>query len=180
MKHRRLIARAAMPLLLAATAHAQAGEVTAADLSARLEGVAPTAVLADSTLMNVTESGEMQMLREGSNGWTCLYPGTDPMCVDAGGAKWMAALLSGDGSGADELGVIYMLLGDGGTSNIAPGATEETPDNAWIQTGPHVMIVGAAAKSMLQDYPREAQADPSKPYVMWADTPFEHLMLPVE
>ncbi len=180
MKPLRILTRAAAPLLLAAAAHAQADDITAEDLSARLEGVAPQAVLADATLVNVTGSGEMQTLREGNNGWTCLYPGTDPMCVDAGGMKWMNALLSADESGAEELGVIYMLLGDGGTSNIAPGATEKTADNAWVQTGPHMMIVGAAAKSMLQDYPREAEADPSKPYVMWADTPFEHLMLPVE
>jgi hypothetical protein len=73
-----------------------------------------------------------------------------------------------------------MLLGDEGTSNIASGATEETPDNAWVQTGPHVMIVGAAAWPMLKGYPREAEADPSKPFVMWPDTPYEHLMLPVE
>ena len=71
-----------------------------------------------------------------------------------------------------------MLLGDGGTSNIAPGATEPTDDNEWVQTGPHVMIVGGAAELMLANYPREA--DPSKPYVMWGDTPYAHLMVPVE
>jgi hypothetical protein len=54
------------------------------------------------------------------------------------------------------------------------------PDNNWIKTGPHVMIVGAEAKSMLQAYPRDAKTDPSKPYVMWPGTPYEHLMLPVK
>ncbi len=40
------------------------------------------------------------------------------------------------------------------------------------------MIVGGAAELMLANYPREA--DPSKPYVMWGDTPYAHLMVPVE
>jgi hypothetical protein len=33
---------------------------------------------------------------------------------------------------------------------------------------------------MLEGYPRDAKADPTKPYVMWAGTPYEHLMLPVK
>jgi hypothetical protein len=44
----------------------------------------------------------------------------------------------------------------------------------------HVMIVGAEAKSMMQGYPRDAKPDPTKPYVMWPGTPYEHLMLPVK
>ena len=61
-----------------------------------------------------------------------------------------------------------------------PFATEETRDNNWIKTGSHVMIVGAEAKSMMQGYPRDAKPDPTKPYVMWPGTPYEHLMLPVK
>jgi hypothetical protein len=41
------------------------------------------------------------------------------------------------------------------------------PDNHWIQTGSQVMIVGAAAKTMAAGYQRSADADPTKPYVMW-------------
>jgi len=73
-----------------------------------------------------------------------------------------------------------MLRGDNGASNTDPFATAETPDNHWIKTGSHVMIVGAEAKSMMRAYPRDAKADATKPYVMWPDTPFEHLMLPVK
>ena len=28
-------------------------------------------------------------------------------------------------------------------------------------------------------YPMTADADPAKPYVMWPDTPYAHLMIPV-
>jgi hypothetical protein len=41
------------------------------------------------------------------------------------------------------------------------------------------MVVGAAAKAMV-GYPRTADPDPTKPYVMWPDTPYEHLMIPVK
>jgi hypothetical protein len=73
---------------------------------------------------------------------------------------------------------MYMLQGDSGASNTNPYDTKETPDNNWIKTGSHVMIVGSGAK-MLAGYPRSAKPDPTQPYVMWPGTPYEHLMLPV-
>jgi len=39
------------------------------------------------------------------------------------------------------------------------------------------MMVGA--KGTLQGYPRSADPTSADPYVMWPDTPYEHLMLPV-
>jgi hypothetical protein len=167
--------------LLPATAGlAQEGEVTAESLQQRLEGVAPPAVLENSTLVHVGEGGEMQTLREGTNGWTCMYPGTDPMCVDAGGFEWMQAMMGGEDPPDGNIGFAYMLLGDEGTSNIAPGATEETPDNEWVQTGPHVMIMGPGAAPMRENYPTSVPEDGTTPWVMWPETPYAHLMLPVE
>ena len=81
---------------------------------------------------------------------------------------------------AKKLGFIYMLRGDNGASNTDPYATGEKTDNNWIKTGPHVMIVGGEAKSMMKNYPRDAKADPKTAYVMWPNTPYEHLMLPTE
>ncbi len=79
----------------------------------------------------------------------------------------------------DKVGFIYMLNGDTGASNTDPWATKSEPGNHWIKTGAHVMIVGPAAKTMA-GYPRTADADPTKPYVMWPGSPYEHLMLPVK
>ena len=72
-----------------------------------------------------------------------------------------------------------MLRGDSGSSNTDPYATKKTPDNNWVKTGPHVMIVGAEAKNMMQGYPRDANPNPNVPYVMRPGTPYEHLMLPI-
>jgi hypothetical protein len=52
------------------------------------------------------------------------------------------------GPARQKLGFIYMLKGDQGSSDTAPYAEKETPDNNWVRTGPHVMIVGAEAKTM--------------------------------
>jgi hypothetical protein len=155
-----------------------AQDVSEADIMASLEGVAPGDILANATLMAVSADG-METVREGDNGWTCMEVGANPMCADAGGAEWMHALLT-KGEAPQKLGFVYMLKGDGGASNTDPFAAEETADNNWVVTGPHVMIVGAEAKSLLASYSAEAEADPTKPYVMWAGTPYEHLMLPTE
>ena len=59
-----------------------------------------------------------------------------------------------------------------------PYAKGPAPHNHWIATGAHVMVVGPAVKAMT-GYPKSADPDTTKPYVMWAGTPYEHLMIPV-
>jgi hypothetical protein len=72
-----------------------------------------------------------------------------------------------------------MLSGGTDASNTDPYATKPEPNNTWIETGPHVMIVGG--KGMMPGYPRTPKpADTAQPYVMWPDTPYEHLMIPVQ
>jgi hypothetical protein len=70
-----------------------------------------------------------------------------------------------------------MLSGDNGASNTDPTAEKKTADNHWVVTGPHIMIVGAGTKSL--GLSETADADPTKPYMMWAGTPYEHAMIPV-
>jgi hypothetical protein len=40
------------------------------------------------------------------------------------------------------------------------------------------MVVGAPSRTTA-DYPRGADPDTKQPYVIWPDTPSEHLMMPV-
>ena len=47
---------------------------------------------------------------------------------------------------------------------------------AWIDTGPHVMVLGGT--DQFAGYPATA-ANTSVPYVMWTGTPYQHLMIPV-
>jgi hypothetical protein len=83
----------------------------------------------------------------------------------------------GSKSEPPKIGFIYMLAGDTGTSkhDLYQGASHQH----WVQTGPHVMIVGPMVREM-PGYPRAADvSDPTQPYVMFPGTPYEHLMPPV-
>ena len=159
-------------------AHAQTTTMTDEELMAGLKGAAPQNVLEHATIMNVGSDKKMKVVREGSNGWTCMDPGGGPMCADKAAMEWAQAWQE-KGPAPQKTGFIYMLKGDTGTSNTDPYAREETSDNHWVKTGPHVMIVGAP-KDMMQAYPTDPKPDPTKPYVMWPGTPYEHLMLPVQ
>ena len=72
---------------------------------------------------------------------------------------------------------MYMLAGGSDGSNTDPYAARPAPGNHWVSTGPHLMVV--AAPSLLTNYPSSATPDTSQPYVMWAGTPYAHLMIPV-
>ena len=80
---------------------------------------------------------------------------------------------------AGRVGFMYMLAGGTDASNTDPFAQRPTGTNAWISTGPHVMVVGADA-AFYDQYPRLAQPDTRQPYVMWPGTPWQHLMVPVQ
>jgi len=160
-------------------AYAQHAMMDDKELMTKLKEAAPAHILEHATVMNMGADGKMKVIQQGNNGWTCMDPGGAPMCADKAAMEWVEAWQS-KGSAPQKLGFIYMLNGDNGASNTDPYATKETPDNNWVKTGSHVMIVGAEAKGMMQTYPRDAKADPNKPYVMWPGTPYEHLMLPTK
>ena len=124
---------------------------------------------------------EPRTLQAGTNGWTCLpdmahSPGNDPMCLDEGGMAWAQAWMAQEPPPADTMGFGYMLMAGSDASNEDPFATAPVAGAEWVVTGPHVMVFNTASR--FPGYPRTA-ADPSRPYVMFPDTPYEHLMIPV-
>ena len=144
---------------------------------------APAAVAKGATIIAVGADHQMRTLRKGTNNFTCMAdnpdtPGPDPMCADANAMEWVQAWLDKKDPPANKVGVMYMLEGGTDASNTDPYATKPDATNNWIKTGPHMMIVGA--KGMLDAYPREPKPDTSQPYVMFANTPYEHLMVPVK
>ena len=78
-----------------------------------------------------------------------------------------------------KVGFMYMLAGGVDASNTDPWATKPEPGKKWIKTGPHVMVLGADA-SFYDQYPKEASPDTAVPYIMFAGTPYQHLMAPVK
>jgi hypothetical protein len=142
---------------------------------------APAAISKDASVVDMT-GGKMRTLRKGTNSWTCTpddpgTPGDDPMCMDPNAWEWLMALMASKAP-PDKVGFIYMLKGGSDASNVDPSIT--TPkDGRWVTTGPHVMVVGPAAK-LMPGYIKGDYPDTSKPYVMWAGTLYEHLMIPVK
>jgi hypothetical protein len=148
---------------------------------------APAAIGRAATIMDWPAEGstEPTQLRAGTNGWTC-FPSdppsvaagkSDPVCVDATSMEFLTAYSARTEPTVTKVGFMYMLQGDGGTSNTDPFATGPTPDNQWVATGPHIMLVVPHAADALADVP----TDPAQggPFVMWKGTPYAHVMMPV-
>ena len=152
------------------------------DPVASAESAAPAAIAHDASVVTVDGKGAMTTVRKGTNGWTCMpdapdTPGPDPMCFDQNAGKWAEAWIGHKPPPANVAGVMYMLAGGTDASNTDPYAPKPTADNDWVKTGSHIMIVGS--KDILAGHPSGAKPDTSVPYVMWAGTPYAHLMVPV-
>jgi hypothetical protein len=142
---------------------------------AKIAAGAPASVVRGATIIEMTPHGK-RTIRSGTNGFTCGITEKGPVCADRNALAWMHAIAT-HAPPPDAVGFAYMLAGDSGSSNTDPYASAPTPTNHWMKTGPNVMIFGPSVKAM--GYPITADADPSQPYVMWADTPYAHLMVPV-
>ncbi|PSW05806.1 hypothetical protein C9I89_08195 [Photobacterium lipolyticum] len=124
---------------------------------------------------------EKNVLQKGTSSYTCFptpsqLQGKAPMCLDAPWMEWADAWMNKKSFQAKAIGISYMLAGDDGASNIDPYAKVETADNQWVKEGPHLMII-TPDKDLLNSLP----TDPNNggPYVMWKDTPYVHIMIPV-
>ena len=102
----------------------------------------------------------------------------DPMCWDKNAGDWIDAYLNHKTPPTGKVGLMYMLSGGTDASNTDPYAKKPSAANHWIKTGPHIMIVGADA-GFYDSYPKSADPDTKSPYVMWAGTPYQHLMAPI-
>jgi hypothetical protein len=167
----------ALPLAFAlAGAHGLEAQTDPKIISA--ESAAPESIARQATVMDVDQT----VLRAGTNGWTCLpdFPdtlGSDPMCLDAPWMEWFGAYMSNTPPNISGIGFGYMLGGDAAASNTDPFATAPTDSNEWMSYGsPHIMMI-VPDPSMLEGIPTSPSA--AGPWVMWRDTPFAHVMLPV-
>jgi len=165
-----------LSLSLAGISYAGSAETKETKI-ARAVSAAPASISDKATVMDADGT----ILREGSNGWTCmpgvaLIPGdVHPMCNDAVWMAWMKAAKDGTTFSTDVVGFSYMLQGDALVNNDNPAATDPNDGGVWVQEGPHLMML--MPKAMLKDLPRDPFA--SGPYVMWDNTPMVHVMVPV-
>lgn len=123
------------------------------------------------------------LLRPGSNGWTCLpdradTEGNDPWCVNGPWLNFIDALVNKKEPTYEGLGVAYMLMGDASVSNQDPYATDPTGPEDWVtDVGPHLMLL-VPDRSLLKAFSTDHLN--GGPWVMWPDTPYAHLMVPLE
>lgn len=173
----------ASSLVLLTQAGAAAAAKSDKELIANALSAGPTSIAHDASVVAMGADGKMRTLRKGSNGWTCMpddpnTPANDPACMDTNAWEWTQAWMDHK-QPSDKVGFMYMLQGASDASNTDPYATKPAKGMHWIRTGPHVMVVGPAAKSM-PGYVKGDDPDTSKPYVMFAGTPYEHLMIPLK
>lgn len=148
------------------------------ELIAHARAAAPASIGAGATIVI---NGEVVV--EGNNGWTCM-PDTMPgdraaICVDALWAEMMAAVGAKAPFKATGLGLSYMLLGEppgSGVSNSTPYHEDPVHAHDYVETGPHLMVI--VPRELLEGI----TTDPSGggPYVMWKDTDYAHIMIPVD
>ena len=163
---------------------------------------APSFIASGCTVLDVDGT----VLREGTNGWTAMAANprgmANPengwkdaheamaMVGDAQAMKWAMAYMSGKTPEMDHDGWAWMLHGDMGEDNsvgmrIGPNdgggivvKTKETAaEGQWIESGPHLMLMPkdpSTIKGMTTDFNSGA------PYVMFAGTGYDHVMIPVE
>ena len=153
---------------------------------------APSFIAADATIID----GANNVLREGSNGWTCLPANPRgmanpesgwndaheamPLCADEEGFKWVGAYLGGETPQLDRDVFIWMLHGDMGEDNTTPLVMNQSdaqdPTN-WIVSGPHLMLM-PKDPSTLDGFTSDFTT--GAPYAMFRGTDYVHLMIPME
>ena len=148
------------------------------DRIAHARSAAPESVSANATIVI---GGEVVV--EGTNGWTCMpevFPGDGAaVCVDATWAAMMGALGANEPFAATSVGISYMLPGDpegGGVSNSNPHHADHKNSDDYVETGPHLMLI--VPKQLLEGMTDDPAV--GGPWVMWGDTDYAHIMVPVQ
>lgn len=145
-------------------------------LIARAKSAAPAEISDNAT---VVVNGKEVV--KGSNGWICLpntFPDDGmPMCNDPLWMKMLDAMVNKKDFKADRIGISYMLQGDlgAGVSNSDPYHSDPKKADDYVEMGAHLMII------VPEELLKGLSDDPSAggPYIMWKDTPYRHIMVPI-
>lgn len=145
----------------------------------KAETGAPRRIGAKAAVARIEKNGKVTALREGSNGFTCtlLPDGSDaPYCGDRNAWAWAVAAFTNQPKPPNaEPGIAYMARGGehfetpSGEIVMHPG-----PNTKTVKEPPHWMLLWPVdpASSGLPTRP-----NPGGVYVMFAGTPYAHLMI---
>jgi hypothetical protein len=149
------------------------GDSTPAKI-ARAVSAGPPDVAKGARIIDTDAQGKMVVLREGSNGFTCMpgnpnVVGKPSMCADAASMQWFSDAKAHKPKPTNTVpGITYMLAGATQRSYSDPNDTTSTP----IEVGPHWMIM----------WPFDPKTTglptthkPTGAYIMWAGSPYAHV-----
>jgi hypothetical protein len=152
---------------------AAAGETTQEKI-ARAMSAGPDNISKSARIIDKDAQGNTVILREGSNGFTCMpgnpnVVGDPPMCADAPSMQWFADAKAHKPKPSNTVpGITYMLAGATQRSDSDPYDTTSPP----ITVGPHWMIM----------WPFDPKTTglptthkPTGAYIMWAASPYAHM-----
>jgi hypothetical protein len=162
-------------------AHAQTAEHISATNSgetaqmkiARAMSAGPAEVAKSARIVDTDGHGTI-VLREGSNGFTCMpgnpkLIGDPPMCADAASMQWAADFKARKPKPTNTVpGITYMLAGATQRSDTNPFDTTSPA----IQVGPHWMIMWPFDP---KGTGLPATHKQTGAYIMWAGSPYAHL-----
>jgi hypothetical protein len=146
---------------------------------------APSGIAAEATV-SMQQDGRWIELRHGNNGWTCTPPGKgdpqpEPVCIDANGMAFLEAMAAGRAPDPAKPGYAYMLQGGSAWSNLDPDATQlPRGQKDYIHIPPHFMILSAKLANSSGLPLHEAHPNTSRPFVMFGDTRYAILIVPVK
>ncbi|MEE2785448.1 MAG: hypothetical protein VYE04_18930 [Pseudomonadota bacterium] len=127
------------------------------------------------------------LIRQGTNAWVCTTGGDpqriNPSCLDEEWRKWNDRFMAGEPNDIknQRFGQAYMLQGDVPVDNDKPDSYamddhEKSPATGHFHdSGPHIMLL--LPREVLQQITSDPYASGS--YVMFPNTEWEHLMIPV-
>lgn len=170
-------------LLLPGALNAQAGaggqsKATEQAFIKAAEAGAPDRISAHAAVVRMEPSGKTSAVRPGSNGFTCtLLPDeiNTPLCADQKGLAWFTAAMSGQPRPPSTGGVGYMAKGSehyemsDGRIVMKPAAGTKA-----VKEPPHWMLL-TPLDTATTGIP--AHPNPGGSYIMFAGTPYAHLMI---
>lgn len=141
---------------------------------ARAMSAGPSEIAQSAKIVDKDAQGNTVVLREGSNGFTCM-PGNpkvigDPaMCADGPSMQWLADFMAHKPKPTNTVpGITYMLAGATQRSDSDP----HDQNNPAITVPPHWMIMWPfdAKATGLPTTHRDTGA-----YIMWSGSPYAHM-----
>jgi hypothetical protein len=141
---------------------------------ARAMSAGPDNISKSARIIDKDEQGNKVVLREGSNGFTCMpgnpnVIGDPPMCADAASMQWASDFSAHKPKPTNIVpGITYMLAGATQRSDSDPYDQTSPP----ITVGPHWMIMWPfdPKATGLPIHHRDTSA-----YIMWAGSPYAHV-----